>query len=1210
MTTTHRPTPSGITLGRRIILCLTAATLQFSSLPPAWAALAQKPLLASVGARPQPNIMLTMDTSGSMNFRHMPDSTTTVNGVAVPVVNGKTWLNHPSDDYQATVELAGTMPANKNETDSAKLLTQIKLRSPDINTIYYNPRQRYIPWAATATTRYPDASAAKAFVNPLKQTASDKFIDLTANLKDPVCLEYSTIKPKECVKPDPNPPVTFWPGLYYVLNAGNTTDPTVTGNYTLYDINDATQSFPKYADRTDCSGSTTCTQAEEQKNFANWFVYYRTRMLLAKAALSETFYKLDNIARVGWTTLSYASNPDHRYPKGFPIKSRLQPLTATNRQAFINAIQTSTSFDPTGSTPLRVTIDQVGKYFMDTSNFNPWNDTLAAPDPDPDNGKFLARSNNDTSAKSACRRSYNILTTDGYYNDTGTDNARLDKVNLINAADLVGDLDGVNSKETPPHYTAAAPYRDNTNSSQRWNNSLADYALKYWATDLQPLDTTTGLGIADKVAATANDPATWQHLTQFTVGIGVAGTLDPKNPDAAGSDFSKLKAGTLFWPNPLASDPAKTDDMWHAAVNSRGAFYNVKDAQSLSKALSDAIGVAKSQTLNEGGVAVASAGFASGNRKYVPSYTTGSWQGDVSAFLLDNNGKQVGTTPIWQASTGVPAFASRHLWIWNPGNGLGAPSQFTWGEMGSANQAAMTSGSDDLVKYLRGDTSNEGPAAPKFRVRGGTLADFINGNPEYLQVGTNALVFVGGNGGFLHAFSDVDGHEVFGYVPRGVLPNLYKLSQQNYDHQYFVDGPIVISDAVLSTNASKVLIGALGAGGNGLYAINVTNLSTVTPLPVLWDNTATNNADVGHIFAAPEIGKLANGQWKVFVGNGFDSASGKAALLVIDLATGAIDSVVADNGTGNGLGGVKLIRDKDQYVVAAYAGDLKGHLWRFDYVTADNGHMSVGYSGNPLFTATSSAGAAQPITAAPTTFYQTKGGNIVLFGTGKLIEDADKSDTSVQSIYGVWDKTPAATSSVGLTPDAISRTNMDQMTITASTTSTGYFDVKATTTVTAQNWMGWFMDLSIEGTNPGQRLIYPITPLKDFALISTVTPAGLAAECDEGFGEGFIFLLPARTGAQYTQPVFDVDGDGVIDPAKDALAAGRRSQPTGNKEVLREGPNIRIEEPTTKVDKNDPLCNKTTGKCNDGTEAKTYCLVDCTIVDRVWKRLINNIPQP
>lgn len=1153
---------------RKNILLMMALSLV--SLSSAWAALSlsQKPLLASTNL-PKPNIMLTMDTSGSMNFRHMPESNAKVNGYDITVEGAGIWLVHTDEgkeEYNLMSKderlyfFRGSMPANKAETNNGKLVAQINLRSSDINTIYYNPRQRYLPWALNNTDRYSNASIKKAYVDPLKQSASDPFIDLSVNFsdKDEVCVARDARN--NCTRYKTRD-ITYSPGIYYLLKPnpqpGTALDPRLPANYTLHDVNDATQTFTKYLSRDDCAG-TSCSQAEEQQNFANWFVYYRTRMLLAKASLSEAFYNRGEVARVGWTTIKIAANNRIQDGKN-PIKQPIRPLTAQNRQALLSSIQNEWAAE--GSTPLRVALDQVGRYFMDTSDASPWIDDFTVA--------VNARS------KSTCRRSYNILTTDGYYNDFETlpDRSK-DFASLI---DAVGDLD--TDLETP--------YRDKSTGTG-YANTLADFALKYWSTDLQK-------GIDDKLFPSDSDPATWQHLTQFTIGIGVNGTMEPTD-----ANLAALKAGTLNWKDPqfptaesqIKADQAKTDDLWHAAINSRGAFYSVKDSQSLSEAITDAIGRAESPELREGGAGTTSLTLGIANRKFVSEYVSGSWRGDLYAYDLKTNGSMDNEGKFrWQASTTRPLAADRSLWIWNSNKVGGAGgSEFVWKSIGLSNQQVLLPGGEALVDYLRGDTSNEGPGRTQLRSRrGAKLPDFINANPVYVSDGTNSAIFLGGNGGFAHAFSAVDGRELFGYMPHGVVQNVSKIAAQNYgvldsdnEHQYLVDGHMTTASVPMGLNQATVLIGTLGAGGKGLYALDVTTLNNLGEKTPVWDNTLSTNPDVGHIFAEPKIGQLPNGKWKIFTGNGYNSTSGKATLLVIDIESGSIDSITADSNDNNGLGGVSIILNGDQRVVTVYGGDLKGQLWRFDYDSASQ-KMITGYQDQPLFTATDPSGDSQPITAAPAAFADA-GGTKIVFGTGKLLEKTDKSKPTakLQTVYGILDEVKPGTQTGTATP--FNRTLLSALTISANTLP-GFYDVKQAEQPAKP--AGWYMDLTIES---GQRLIYPIVAIDEFALIQTVVPSDTAEECQSAKGGGYNFLLPAATGEQYVDGVYDRDSNGIVD----TLAAGYKTQSDGGDTVMRDGRNISIQDTA-----GDQKAILPPVKCTDPLLCKK------TVLDRVWKRLMN-----
>lgn len=1183
---------------QKIITVTALAAMQLGMVAPVYAAidLAKIPLIASTGSQPKPNLMLTVDTSGSMSWRHMPQSSATVNGYSVTLKGDGRWFHHPNDTYEN--DASGT-DWNKTTVwartdlpdESSDLLEQIKFRSPDINTIYYNPRIRYQPWAKADGQRYPAAVLSKAYIDPLKQDGTSVDLSKTFTLNGVTfCAQYFF---GYCTKTQL---AVHHPGIYYLLKDGQ--DPNKTKSYDVYDVNDkAVTSFNSYPDRSDCS-EKSCTPDQERQNFANWFVYYRTRMLSTKAALSEAFFQTGDVVRVGWTTIRHAEA--HRWKNdASPIIQGVKDLTDSHRQALLDAIQGKTKpdtqsttkpyFSSEGTTPLRIALDEVGKYFQRSANYSPWeNAPTDIPSKPSTAGKF-------SGGGSICRRSYNMLATDGYYNE------------VLSDSDKVGDLDG----QDTANYKLANLYRDRP-ATTGYSNTLADFALKYWATDLSPLeDGIKPTSYEDRTLnQTINNPATWQHLTQFTVSLGVAGKLPTTE-----ATFNALKTGTLSWPDPSVADAHKIDDLWHAAVNTRGAYYNVRTAQDLEQAVTDMLNKAQKQPLREAGVATSAIALQTANIKFVPEYDRGVWAGDFYAYQL-NKGKVVSypegivkenPTPKWSASGSLPAAAARNIKTsgWNNGSPTLLPFVYqatsgTQTDMGADNRNLMgSSASNELVNYLRGDRSKEGSASNAYRKRNSVLADIINSTPVLAKDGldagygssngysdfllskanrSNPMVFVGSNGGMLHAFDAATGTEQFAFVPRGVLPELYRLAQQSYalstsSHRFYVDGPLTEADALLSGQWQNLLIGSLGAGGKGLFALNLPVSSTSGTEPTLmWDLTGEppSNAtvaqtevarDIGQIFSKAEVGRLPDGSWKVFVGNGINSSNDRAALLMIDVASGNVTSLPASTDSANGLTGIAVVRNANKDVVAVYGGDLQGKLWRFEYNSGSSA-MVLGHSGRPLYKATSTDGTAQPITAAPAVTQGDKG-QVVLFGTGQLLAESDRGSTQQQAFYGIVDEI-AADQPSSTTPSSsdpvVSRADLKEQTISKyssdSASSSPYTFLNVSSVAQDSDSKGWTLKLEIPAIadNPDidyPRVIYEPILVGDFVLITAISPAPNAAECATSNGRAYDFLLPATTGAQYDKPVFDTNGSGLVTTdGSDSNAAGAVSDSMGRRTIL------------------------------------------------------------
>ncbi len=278
-------------------------------------------------------------------------------------------------------------------------------------------------------------------------------------------------------------------------------------------------------------------------------------------------------------------------------------------------------------------------------------------------------------------------------------------------------------------------------------------------------------------------------------------------------------------------------------------------------------------------------------------------------------------------------------------------------------------------------------------------ADFRNA--QRLRAGR---VYVGANDGMLHAFAADTGKEVFAYVPSLVHDKLRALAAKPYQHTYFVDGLITAGDAEINSQWRTLVTAGLGAGGKGLYALDIThpNLSSETSSAsedrkLLFEIDAGSDKDIGHIYGKPAIAKLPDGKWYIVTGNGFGSTNGTASLLLVALDSGQVTKRQAHSGPGNGLAAVSLVDSNFDHVADfAYAGDLLGNLWKFDLSDPQSSPVKL-----------HAAGADHPITSAPELAAHPAGGHLVYFGTGALLESNDIDDLKTQSIFAIWDHTKA-----------------------------------------------------------------------------------------------------------------------------------------------------------------------------------------------------------
>jgi len=444
------------------------------------------------------------------------------------------------------------------------------------------------------------------------------------------------------------------------------------------------------------------------------------------------------------------------------------------------------------------------------------------------------------------------------------------------------------------------------------------------------------------------------------------------------------------------------------------------------------------------------------------------------------------------------------------------------------------------------------------------------------------IVYVGGNDGMLHGFnacevgvtytnsgtctSAIAGTEAIAYVPSSVYPNLSRLTSQTYDnnHRFFVDGSPMVGDAFVNGSWRSVLVGSLNSGGKAFFALDVSNpanstLSATTTFSetnaanlLLWEFTDSNDADLGLTYNLPptqqstgypmQIVRMANNQWAAIVGNGYNSTNGNAALFILFLngptGTGGAWTIgtdyikiVADTSGSNGLSTpVPFDSNGDGYVDTVYAGDLKGHLWKFfvgpnatdGTVTTTPATWKVALSGAALITAqdTASPANAQPILSAPVVTFHPTSGLMVLFGTGQYLENSDLINTPSQTFYAIQD-TGVAVSGRGELVGQVLSTTLPR-TVTSS--------IPVPVTVPPTVPKGWYADLSISG----ERMVGRPFLENGIIFFDTITPSNAA--CSGGVTSQ-LNALNYLTGEALEIDVFGL-GDLDPDPNVTVYASG------------------------------------------------------------------------
>jgi type IV pilus assembly protein PilY1 len=759
---------------------------------------------------------------------------------------------------------------------------------------------------------------------------------------------------------------------------------------------------------------------------------------------------------------------------------------------------------------LKGALQRTGTYFEDTSATGPWGPETGA-------------------SQISCRQNFAILTTDGYWNNDSGFSA-------------VGDVDGTKGSRIDPKdttkqsftYTPDNPFKDDFVGSRgsRYSkaDTLADVAMHYWNRDLVPSPAGEN---NNNVPISTADPAFWQHMVTFGVSIGLQGRLNPK------VDLPQITDGSKNWGDPTdKEDLDRIDDLWHASVNGHGNFVTAANPTEFAQGLVDALTTVAARLGSASNVTANSTSFQTDTRVYQASYVSGKWTGELAAYEASAAGVSTKDADgdglpdaVWQASKMIPA--KRTLLTWESGGKTFPTSSQTTALDASSRTLAPASGADNAA-YIAGDRTHERHNGGGLRDRGTLLGDIANSSPMYTN--DTQTLFVGANDGMLHAFDASTGAERFAYVPAGIsFSRLATLSDPQYSHHYFVDGPVVVSTST-QTPSKNFLIGALGRGGHGIFGLDVTTPDKMSTKDVLWDDTGNAlGDDMGEVLGTPLLVKLNDGSTGVVAPNGINSVNGHAVLFVINLTTGSVIRSI-DTGVGgdNGLSAPRGADiDGNGTVDTVYAGDLKGNLWKFDLGSTDPGEWKVGDAGSPMFVATDASGKAQPITAGVAIARDPGTNRIWVFvGTGSFMTDTDAANQDVQSMYGVIDDGVAVTG----------RSELAQRRILITTTvdhrSVRGFEAASTL---PSGKKGWYIDL--DDPKAGERIVSdPRVHGSVLLTASLIPPTGNT--CDAG-GTGYINAVDAFTGTSLSSPYFDVNGDGNYD-ADDSVDANGTSVPVGS----------------------------------------------------------------
>jgi type IV pilus assembly protein PilY1 len=292
--------------------------------------LATAPLITSAPQVVKPNLLFILDDSGSMAWSHMPDT-------------------------------------------AENFISYRGYKSSQCNGLYYNPGITYSPPKTDSGVNYPDSSFTAAWVNGYR--TSDGVVNLNTSFQ---AYTNATLNGSSND--------TAQQGYYYTYSGTLTNDAQkdyfATGGPFYLECNSNSTLFTKVQVN---GTSGPPGRVDERTNFANWYSYYRTRILAMKTAAGHAFQTIGDQYRVGYMSINNNVSPSFL---------NVATFDAAQKTSWYSKLYGAT---PNNSTPLREALSNAGRMYAGKLT-SLYGTTVTDP------------------IQYSCQKNFTVLSTDGYWN--------------------------------------------------------------------------------------------------------------------------------------------------------------------------------------------------------------------------------------------------------------------------------------------------------------------------------------------------------------------------------------------------------------------------------------------------------------------------------------------------------------------------------------------------------------------------------------------------------------------------------------------------------------------------------------------------------------------------------------------------------------------------------------------------------------------------